>query len=156
MRAGLDAQRTEGVGSLDFKGGRFQASLFSVGGVQDRGGVTVAFSPAQIHTQQHLCEVGSIHSTGTGANGNDGLTVIVFTCKQGHDFQICQRLLQRSEVFDRFGDGIGVALVLGQLHEDLKVIDPGFQSPQLFQFGLGVTEFGGDFLRGGGIVPQIR
>ena len=115
----------------------------------------MSFGPAQVHAQQHLREVGSIHPAGAGADGDDGLAFVVLPCQQRHDLQVLQRFLQCREVLGSFGEGVGVALFLRQLHQDLKVIDPGLQSAQLLQFGLGVAELGGDYLSGRGIVPQI-
>ena len=151
----LDAERAVGVGGLDLEGGGLQPGLFGVGGVHDGGRVAVAFGPAQVHPQQHFGEVRGVHAAGAGADGDDGFALVEFAGQQGYDLEFLQRLADRLQFVGGFAHGVGVILVLAQLHEDFKVVDPRGEGVQAFQLGLAVREPGGDDLRGRGVVPQI-
>ena len=66
--AGLDAERAVGVRRVDREGGRLQAGLLGVGGLEDLDGVVVLLGPADVHPHQHLGEVGGVDATGAGAD----------------------------------------------------------------------------------------
>ena len=71
--AALDAQGPVGIGGVDLEGDRLQARLLGVGGVENLDGVLVPLGPAGVHAQEHLGEVGGVHTAGARADGDDGV-----------------------------------------------------------------------------------
>ena len=122
--AGLDAERAERVGRLDLEGGRLQPGLLGVGGVHHRGRVAVPLGPAQVHPHQHLGEVRGVDAAGAGADRDDRLALVVLAGEQGAHLELADGLLQRGQLALGLGQRVGVALLLGQLDQDLEVVDP--------------------------------
>ena len=54
--------------------------------------VAVPLGPAQVHAQQHLGEVGGVDATGAGADGHDGLALVVLPRQQRADLELAQVL----------------------------------------------------------------
>ncbi len=79
MRARLNAERAKSVGGADLEGGRLNARLLGIAGIEHGDAVTVLLGPAYIHAQQHLCEVGGINAAGARTNGDDGRQCVVLT-----------------------------------------------------------------------------
>ena len=78
---------------MDREGGRLQAGLLGVGGVEDLDGVLVLLGPAQVHPHQHLGEVGGVDAAGAGADGDQRLAGVVLAGQQGADLERLDRLL---------------------------------------------------------------
>ena len=79
---------------MDREGGRLQAGLLGVGGVEDLDGVLVALGPARVHPHQHLGEVGGVHAAGAGADRDDRLAGVVLAGQQGADLELLDGLLE--------------------------------------------------------------
>src|SRR5215213_7933506 len=115
MRALFGGQGSVREGGLYLECRRLDARLLRVGGVVNLGRVAMAFRPAQIHAEQHGGEVGSVHTAGLGADGNQGLTLVVLTRKQGAYFENLDRLLQSGESFGRLDKAGLITFLLPQL-----------------------------------------
>ncbi len=131
------------------------ARLFGVGGVEHLDAVVVLLGPADVHPHQHLGPIGGVDATRTGADGDDGLALVVLAGQQGPDLHLFDVGLQRFE----FGVGLGelvVATLFGrQFVEHRQILEAAAQAFDATQFTLGVGEFTGDALGVALVVPQI-
>ena len=89
---------------------------------------------------QHFGEVRGVHAAGAGADGDDGFTLVELAGQQGDDLEFLQRLADRFQFGGGLAHGVGVVLVLAELHQDLEVVDPRGEGVQAGQFGLAVRE----------------
>ena len=154
MGALLDGEGAVGVGRLDLEGGGLDSGLFRVGRVVDLRRVAVAFRPPQVHPHQHLGEVRGIDATCFGADGDQGLALVVLPGEQGADLLGVDLLLQGDPFL--LGLDQGFLVLVAKFEHDLQVIQalPQFLDP--LEFGLGVGQLAGDLLRVVLVVPQVR
>ena len=108
---------------MDGEGGRLEAGLLGVGGVEDLDGVLVLLGPARVHPHQHLGEVRGVDATGAGADGDQRLAGVVLAGEQGADLERLDGLLDPGQLALGVGERVGVALLLAELDHDLEVVD---------------------------------
>ena len=111
---------------MDLEGHGLQPRLLGVRGVQDLDRVVVALGPARIHAQEHLSEVGGIHSPGTRADRDHGVALVVLAAEQRADLQLGQVLGYGLQVRLGLRQELGGVLALllgGHLHHGLQVVD---------------------------------
>ena len=119
----------------------------------------MALGPAGVHAQQHLGEVGRIHSPGARADRDDGVALVVLAAQQGADLQVGQIFGDGLQIAVGLGEqliGVLAALLPGHLDHGLEIVDARAELLDAPQIGLGVRQGGGDRLGGLRIVPQIR
>ncbi len=96
----------------------------------------MALGPAQVHPQQHLGEVCGIHAAGLRADRHDGLALVIGARQQGADLQGIDLGAQRGQFLIGLGGGVLVAVLGGELQQDLDVVDPGPQVLEPVDLGL--------------------
>ena len=155
VRAGLDAERAERVRRVDLEGRRLDAGLFGVRRVHDRDRVLVLLGPPQIHAQQHLGEVGRVHSPGAGADRDHGRALVVFAVQQRLHFELADDVLEFGELVTRLFGGILVVHLIGELDHDLEIVKAPLDAADAGELGLTVAQRTRDLLRLLGVVPQV-
>ena len=156
MGAAFHAHATIRIRGIHLEGGGLDARLFGVGGVHDLGLIPIALRPTQVHAQQHLSEVGGIHTARAGADGHHCGTFVIFAVEQGLDFHVGQIVLNAFDFGLRFRQRVGVFFLLTQFHQRFDVVDALACGSETLQLGLHCRQFAGHFLRVFGIVPQSR
>ena len=109
MGALLDRQGAVRERRLDLEGRGLDPRLLRVGGVVDLGGVVVPLGPAQVHPQQHGGEVGRVDAAGLGADGDQGLALVVLPRQQGAHLERLDGLLQRRQLASRPRPGLAAS-----------------------------------------------
>lgn len=130
--------------------------FFGVRRLVDLGLVVVPLGPAEVHALELLGEVRGIDATGLGPDGDQGLARVVLAGEEGTDLHLVERLLDGGQLRLGLGEGIGVALVLGELEENLEIVDPVAQRLGLADLGLHVRKLAGDLLRCLRVIPEGR
>lgn len=152
----LDREGAVGVRHLHGEGGRLDAGLLRVRGLDELGLVALLLRPAQVHPLQLLGEVGGVDATGLGADVHQGLAGVVLTAQQRPDLHLVQGLLDGGELGLGLGTGVRVVLLLGHLEEHGEIVDPRAQRFGLPHLRLEVGQLAGDLLRLVRVVPQGR
>ena len=140
---------------MDGEGGRLEAGLLGVGGVEDLDGVLVALGPARVHPHQHLGEVGGVDATGAGADRDQRLAGVVLAGEQGADLEGLDGLVDLAELGLGLGQRVGVALLLRELDHDLEVVDAAVELGEPVELALERREPAGDPGGVGLVVPQV-
>ena len=125
---------------MDLEGDRLQARLLGVGGVENLDGVLVPLGPAGVHAQEHLGEVGGVHTAGAGADGDDGVAGVVLAAEQRADLQVGEVLADGRQVRLSLGEDLGGILTLllaGELDHRLEVLDALAQALDPLEVGPG-------------------
>ena len=116
----------------------------------------MALRPAQVHAQEHLRPVSSVDAAGLGADGDDGVTLVVFARQQRAHLEGVDLFAEIAE----FGFGLaetgGVTLGLGQLVKHPEVVKPLAQLGDTAQLALPMGQLAGHLLRRLGVVPEVR
>ncbi len=94
LRADLGAQVAIGVTSRDLDGHAFKASLFTLAIVVDLGAELVPFSPAQVHTKEHLGPVLRIDAAAARVNTDDGVAFVMFAVEHQREEQLFSLLFK--------------------------------------------------------------
>ena len=149
--AAFHAHATIRIRGIHLEGGGLDARLFGVGGVHDLGLIPIALRPTQVHAQQHLSEVGGIHTARAGADGHHCGTFVIFAVEQGLDFHVGQIVLNAFDFGLRFRQRVGVFFLLTQFHQRFDVVDALACGSETLQLGLHCRQFAGHFLRVFGI-----
>jgi hypothetical protein len=87
MGALLDRQCAVGERRFDHERRRLDPGFLGVGDVVDLGWVAVPLSPPQVHPHEHLGPIGGVHSAGLGADGHQGIPLVVLAGQQRPDLQ---------------------------------------------------------------------
>ena len=85
--AGFDRKSAIGVRGLDLEGCGLQASFFCVGRIHNLRRIPVALCPAQVHAQQDLSEICSIHAASATSDGDDCIALVIFAIKKSTDLK---------------------------------------------------------------------
>ena len=141
---------------MDREGGRLQAGLLGVGGLEDLDLVVVLLGPADVHPHQRLGEVGGVDAPGAGADGDQRLAHVVLAVEQGADLEALHGLGHPAELALRLGDRVLVALLLAELDEDPDVLDPALQLEEAVQGALEEGELAGHARGVVLVVPEVR
>ena len=137
------------------EGGRLDASLLGVGGVEHLHLVVVTFGPSGVHAQQHLGEVGSIHATGLGTHGDDCLTLVVLAGEQGANLEGIDLVAHPLQLLLGLLLGVLVVTLGGKLEQDGDVLKTRTQLLQTGQLSLQGGQPRGHLLGVLLVVPQI-
>jgi len=152
----LDRQRSVGIGGLDGERGRLDAGLFGVADVVDLDGVAVTFGPALVHAEQHRREVGRVHPTCLGTDGNQRIAFVVLSAQQGTDLKRLDLAFQHADFVFCFGRTVAIAFFGGQFEQHLDIVQSLAQILDALDFRLQPREPTGHPLRIGLVVPQVR
>ena len=156
MGARLDRESAVRVGNLDLEGGRLQTSLLGIRRVEHRDRVAVPLRPPQIHSHQHLGEVGCVHAASARPDRYHGLTLVPLTVEQSLDLKLTNGLLQAGQLLLGVRHCVGVGLLGAELDHQLEVVDAIVQPSDPLKFGVGARQTAGDLLGCLRVVPQVR
>ena len=112
------------------------------------------FRPAQVHTQQHLGEIGGIDAAGAGTNGDHGGTCVVLAVHEGLDLHVDEVLIELFEIVDGLVHGILVVFLRTELVQGLDVVNAPLGVLETLQLGLRCRELAGNLLSVFLVVPQ--
>lgn len=138
MHAGLCTQPAEGMIAAELHGGPFHPGHLAGGELDDLGGESTLFTPAQIHAQQHLRPVLGFCATGASLYFQKRIGRVHLTFEHAAEFERCQILLQLTEILLDFGQG-GIVCFFGREFCKFREIaelrgQPLEQPEYLFQF----------------------
>ena len=144
--AGLDRKGSVGVRGLDLKGRGLQASFFCVGRIHNLRRIPVALCPTQVHAQQDLSEISSIHAASAASDGDDCVALVIFTVKKSANLKGGHIVLQGGKV--RFGLGknifrvrrIALCGLTGHVNNRLEVVNAFFHCQNTIEFALAVRQ----------------
>ena len=156
VRAGLDAERAERVGRVDLECRGLDARFLRVRRVHHGHRILVLLGPPQVHAQEHLREVGGIHSPGTRADRDDGRALVVLAVQERLHLELADDVLELGELVAGLFGGVLVVHLVGQLDHDFEVVEAALDVADACELGLTVTERARHLLRLVGVVPQIR
>ena len=156
MRAALDGQTAIRIRRIHLERGGLDAGLLGIRRIHHLGLETIAFAIPQIHAQQHLGEIGGIHATGAGTNGDDRGTLVILAVQQSLDLHIVQIALDLLHFLLRLGKSVGVLFLLAELDQGLHIIDALRRGVETLQLRLRSGQATGHLLRILGIIPQTR
>ena len=122
--------------------------------VHELGRKTLAVDPAQVHAQQHFGPVLGFGAAGPGVNVDDGVVTVVRAGKHALDLELIQPPPQLFQPVGRFEPGFLVLLLLGQVDEDLDLLQILFQRPPGVQAFFQNIAFPVDFPGLLGVVPE--
>ncbi len=111
--------------------------------------------PAQVHPLQHLGEVGRVDPAGLGADGDEGVALVVLPGEERADLEGVDRLAQRGQLVLGLDHAGVVALLLPELDEHREVVEARAQAAEPVDVGLQPREPGGDLLGVVDVVPQV-
>lgn len=84
--------------AFDFHGSGLQPGFFARLIVDEFGGKALAFYPAIVHTEEHIGPVLRLGASGSGMDGQDGISMIIGPGEQGFEL----------ELFEPADDAVGV------------------------------------------------
>ena len=154
----LHRQATKSVRRVHLEGHRLQARLLSVGGVQNLRRVAVLLRPTQVHAQQHLREISSVHATGARTDRYHSLTLIVLTREQHQHLKLFQLGADLTALAFSISEQLGGGLLIlrfGKLHHHLNIINARRQRTQTIQLRLLIRQCARHLLRVLHVIPQI-
>jgi hypothetical protein len=155
--ARLDVEVPERIRRLDLEGGRLEPGLLRVARVEDGRRVAVPLRPAQVHPHEHLGEVGRVDASGAGADGDDGLALVVLAREEGAHLELADVPLEGGQLTLGLRHGLRVATVLGaHLDERLEVLDALVHPDDPLELGVGPRQLGRDPLGPLLVVPEVR
>ena len=122
----------------------------------------MAFCPAQVHAQQNLSEISSIHAASAASDGDDCVALVIFTVKKSANLKGGHIVLQGGKV--RFGLGknifrvrrIALSGLTGHVNNCLEVVNAFFHCQNTIELALAVRQLRSHFLRMRGVIPQVR
>ena len=89
-----------------------------------RGGHTApGLTPTQIHSQQHLCPILGLGTTGTGLDIHEGATGIHFTAEHPAEFQLTDLGFQTVQVRNQFIHGALVLLFDSHFQQVIRILE---------------------------------
>ena len=156
VRTLLDREGAVHVLAMDDESSGLNTGLFSVGRVVNLDLMPVLVGPAQVHAHEHLGPVSGIHATGTGADVDDRLALVVRPRKHRSDLEGFDVGTQLSAFGIGHLDGVGVALLFREFVHHGEIVEAPAQRVDLFLLRLRLRQCTGDLLRVVGVVPQRR
>ena len=122
----------------------------------------MALCPTQIHAQQDLSEICSIHAASTASDSDDCVALVIFAIKKSADLKGGHIILQGGKVRFGLGENIfrvrGIALssLTGHVDNRLEVVNALFHRQNTIELALAVRQLRSHFLRMRGVIPQVR
>ena len=145
-----------GVFAFDAEGSALDARFITGLHIQDGQFVAIAFSPAGVHADEHLCPVLSFRTAGTGVEGDEGVALVVFAGQEEPYFPLFDVLEQVVVLlFNVFGKG-GVAVFHGHFQIVAEVISFADEFFVAFDFRLEQRRFLGNLLGLVRVIPEGR
>ena len=138
-------------------GGAFDAGLFSLKLVDERGFKTAALGPSQIHPHEHACPVLRFGAAGAGMNAQESIALIAFAAEHFFEFQILHRALKL--IGRDMHLSLKVVILFGlarKLQQHRAVFRFFLQAAPCGKAGLDHLALAVYFLRFPGILPEIR
>ena len=122
----------------------------------------MTLGPTQVHAQEDLSKISSIHAAGTASNSNNRVALVVFTIKESADLKSRHVVLKSTQISFGLGENIfslrGIAFRSFARHIDngLKIINAFFHGQHAIELALTVRQLRGYFLSMRGVIPQVR
>ena len=122
-------ERAVGERPLDREGGRLDAGLLRVLGVEDVEPEVVALGPAGVHAQQHLGPVLRVDPARTRVDLHQGVALVVVAGQQRADLELLDRAAERGQR----GLDLGQQVLVLELDGRTRVVDAGAEVGQLLE-----------------------
>ena len=136
--------------------GGFDARLVAGRFFDDLDLELMPLSPARVHTEQHPRPVAAFRAAGAGMDFDIGVVLVDLAGKQRLDLPALDVPASALELGNAFLLGFGIVLGLGQFNKRHRVIEIGVELRDGAKPVLKLGALAHDFLRGFGVVPEIR